>query len=567
MVPSLVEAGVDFVTVDDTHFRLAGIDDHGLHGYYITEDGGKPLRVFPIDKTLRYTIPFRDIHETVDYLARAASGNGGVTLVHADDGEKFGVWPKTYAHVYESGWLESLCKAMAETPWLRSAHFGEVIDDEEPRGRIYLPSASYQEMMKWALPPDAGIRLHAFEKELKLREDAALVSAFVRGADWRNFFARYPEANHLHKKMLRVADRVHRAPKTRAEVGQAREELWAAQCNDAYWHGVFGGLYLPNLRYPLYHHLLRAESLLDTRIPAVKTEQTDFDADGNAEVVVESPHLNLYFSPRWGGSLLELDYKPAALNLLDILSRREEAYHRRARIGDLEENLRGKEAGLLEHLHVDWYRHASLIDHFFDGGADLRAVSQCAYRELGDFVNQPYRATLTGDKSAAEIVLERNGALWTRGVPHHLTVRKVVRYAVRGEAYDVEYTVTNTEERPIDLRFGIEWNVGLQAGDAPDRFYTIEGEKPEDPRLRSMGESPAVRTVALTDEWLRVRTTLRWDVPATLWRFPLETVSLSEGGLERVYQSSVVLPVWNVRLEPRGGSFRVAASQQMERLG
>jgi alpha-amylase len=39
---------------------------------------------------------------------------------------------------------------------------------------------------------------------------------------------------------------------------------------------------------------------------------------------------------------------------------------------------------------------------------------------------------------------------------------------------------------------------------------------------------------------------------AELWRFPIETVSQSEGGFERAYQSSVIFPHWGVPLKPEG---------------
>ena len=41
------------------------------------------------------------------------------------------------------------------------------------------------------------------------------------------------------------------------------DALWAGQCNCAYWHGVFGGLYLPHLRQALYRELLSAEMQAD----------------------------------------------------------------------------------------------------------------------------------------------------------------------------------------------------------------------------------------------------------------------------------------------------------------
>ncbi|MGB4289887.1 MAG: alpha-amylase/4-alpha-glucanotransferase domain-containing protein, partial [Dethiobacteria bacterium] len=42
--------------------------------------------------------------------------------------------------------------------------------------------------------------------------------------------------------------------------------------------------------------------------------------------------------------------------------------------------------------------------------------------------------------------------------------------------------------------------------------------------------------------------TLSWRQPALLWRMPVETVSLSEAGLERSYQQSLILPRWDFQL-------------------
>ena len=148
-----------------------------------------------------------------------------------------------------------------------------------------------------------------------------------------------------------------------------------------------------------------------------------------------------------------------------------------------------------------------------------------------------------------EVVLERQGAIWRSGTPHRISVRKVIRLADGDDRYMVEYTVTNREQQPIELWMGIEWCVGAMAGDAPDRYYEIEGRKLMDVRLRSLGEEMGVRNFRLVDRWLRLQTIFAFDAPATLWRFPLETVSLSEGGFERIYQGSVVLPHWRFRLE------------------
>jgi 4-alpha-glucanotransferase len=573
LVGSLVKAGVKFVMVDDTHFRHAGLTDEQLYGRYITEEQGACLNVLPIDKTLRYTIPFRGIEESARYFEAVATEDGRRVVVHADDGEKFGVWPKTYHTVYEQGWLENFCRMLEERQaWLSTVHAAEVVATTPAWGRIYLPTASYSEMMKWALGPASFLHLEKFENELKERNAYDSNAMFVRGGYWRNFLAKYPEANQMHKKMLRVAARVRALEETRRVPQGIYDHLWAGQCNDPYWHGVFGGLYLPNLRYPAYHHLLLAEAKLDAleKSAGVTITTTDFDCDGTDEVLIESPEMNLYISPAVGGSMVELDYKPAALNLLDIVSRREEGYHRRLREagGMTREHAHAhdavlvKEAGLHEHLHFDWYRHASLVDHFFDAETDLIGMSRCAYGEIGDFVNLPYAVSVRTVKGEARVALRREGAIWEGGKPHRVTVEKIIRYVPGTGAYTVDYLLKNGEETPVDIRFGVEFNVGLMAGDAHDRYYLLDGVRPSDPRLRSLGASENVTAVRLVDEWLKVETEISVDRPATLWRFPIETVSLSEGGFERLYQSSVVVPFWETRLEKE---FRVSVSQALRR--
>ena len=68
---TLHRAGVKYTIADDTHFKYAGLTDQELNGYYITEDLGNAVALFPISKRLRYTIPFEDPQP-----ASAPSGSG-----------------------------------------------------------------------------------------------------------------------------------------------------------------------------------------------------------------------------------------------------------------------------------------------------------------------------------------------------------------------------------------------------------------------------------------------------------------------------------------------------------
>src|SRR2546422_9178916 len=90
--------------------------------------------------------------------------------------------------------------------------------------------------------PDA-CDLTTLEEELGPKHLAASAS-FVRGGHWHHFLVKYPESNRMHKTMLALSTLSRR----RGDPPEARRAIGRAQCNDAYWHGVFGGLYLPHLR-------------------------------------------------------------------------------------------------------------------------------------------------------------------------------------------------------------------------------------------------------------------------------------------------------------------------------
>jgi alpha-amylase len=555
IVKPIAETGIQYVVIDDTHFKYVGLKDEDLLGYYVTEEQGKPLNVFPISKMLRYTIPFQPVERTIEYLRSIASEDGKRVAVYADDGEKFGVWPNTFKHVYADGWLEKFFEALEEnSDWINIVHFSEVLEKIKPIGRVYLQNASYAEMLQWALPPELFLKYEEFEKKLKHDGLFDRYEEFVRGGYWRNFLVKYPESNNIHKKMSRLSERAHRLERRGIKVDRALDKIWAAQCNDPYWHGVFGGLYLPNLRYPVYKSLIEAENELDKleKKSGLWIAAEDFDLDGSKEVLVESSTVNAYFKPNEGASLFELDYKSVAFNFLDIVNRRLEGYHKklteRPINGDNGEGIHSihdmvvyKEDGLERLLYYDWYRRASFVDHFL-GNASLEDFANAQYEELGDFVSGTYEFEfqMSRKRDTSLLSFTRNGFVKKDGRDFPIKLSKQFFFTDRKPHIKCEYTITNLSEGEIDLNFGVEFNFGLLAGDAHDRYYLIDGKKPSDSRLRSKGESYGVSSVSVVDEWQGIYAEVDVDKPQSLWRFPIETVSLSESGFERVYQSSVI---------------------------
>lgn len=565
------EAGVDYIVVDDAHFKTAGLNEEELRGYYLTEEQGAMVKVFPISKKLRYFIPFEVPEKTIGYLAEAATEGGDHLLVLADDGEKFGIWPGTHHSVYTEKWLERFFRLLKDNQdWICMTTFSEYINKYPARGRIYLPCAAYSEMMEWALLEGTQEIYMEVLEELKESPNFSKYSQFLRGGFWRNFFVKYSESNNLHKKMLYVSDKVAKMSSKSSKFNQAQNELWQGQCNDSYWHGVFGGLYMPHLREAVYEHLIKAEIIADTALIKKKSwlesEVIDFDKDGSDEVLINTSAMNLYFDPREGGSLFELDYKDKSANLTDILTRRKEAYHEKIidfvrhkslplqeesqKIETIHNLVVVKEEGLDKYLKYDWYRRASLLDHFLPPFADLKSFYNCDYKEAGDFVNQPYDFQIDKKSDCLILQLVRNGNVWIEEEFLPVRVKKEITVD-QSSVVLVNYSITNLVNKGIPVWFGIEFGFMGTSGNDNKCYYSIPQHSINHNKLNSVGEDNAVNQISLIDEYRGVDICLGFDKKATLWRFPLETISQSESGFERSYQGSVIFPNWKMELKPR----------------
>lgn len=324
LAADLAQAGVRYALVDDRHFLISGFAPEQLHAPFWTESDGKSVALFPIDERLRYLIPFKPPADTAAYL-RELRERGARLAVLADDGEKFGGWPGTREWVYDRGWLAQFLEAMGALVAggeIRLTTLAAALAAVPSGGIAYLPTASYREMEGWALPPEAATRLARLEHDLGPDRLAGPDGALIRGAHWRNFLVRYPEANRMHKKMQAVSALCRR----RGDPPEARRAVGRAQCNDAYWHGVFGGLYLPHLRRAVWHNLARAERDLRRGEP-LAVEHLDLDGDGFEEIWVHSGAFSALVSPRRGAALEEYTLFEPGINYADVLTRRREAYH------------------------------------------------------------------------------------------------------------------------------------------------------------------------------------------------------------------------------------------------
>lgn len=564
----LAPTGLRYTILDDSHFSHAGGDADSLSGYYLTEREGCPLALFPINKDLRYLIPFRMPEDLIAFLAQLREREVEMAVTYADDGEKLGMWPGTYQWVFEEEYLERLFAALEQNEdWIRLSTFGEYVTSHSPTGRIYLPSASYDEMMEWALPAEASKSLVQCRHQLEQEGRLAAFRPFLHGGFWDGFLVKYGEANQMHKRMLDVSERIARAA-TEGQASEARQLLWRAQGNDAYWHGLFGGLYLNNLRHETYRNLIAAEAQLDRAAHAgdphsdwLDLRVMDLDKDGDEEVLIATTTLGLCLAPAYGGSLVELDYRPAQFNLLDVLTRRPEAYHEKLSQASTESESQGgppkniheqvkvKEPGLDRMLLYDRHRRVSVLDRFLDPETSQEALDRIDEFERGNCVGGRYwMGQPKIKKGTATLTLTFTGTVRVKDHPIPIQILKVYRVAAGREQVAVSYELTNQGQEVCALRFGIEWNLTLLAGDDPQRYYEWPGREPVG--LRERGGCDQTEWFSMVDEWHRFRVTLRLDRPEDIWYAPIETVSQSEDGFERMYQGSAILTSCCLFLHP-----------------
>ena len=559
----LVEAGVKYITIDDYHFKKSGLREEDLYGYYLTEEDGKAIKVFPGSETLRYIIPFRPPEETLKYLSQLRDSSRAA--IFADDGEKFGIWPSTYHSVYEEGWLERFFQLIGENlNWVEPMPLGTYAIHEKPLGRIYLSCSSYMEMDEWSLPTEAMVDYGKVVERLKESPEGEQIRRFIKGGFWRNFFAKYPESNDLHKRVLHLREKI--GDEKRRPVSKNQDPLLylhRAQCNDAYWHGVFGGLYLPHLRHAIYENLIKAETLYDQKKHRekewIESERLDFNGDGDEEVILKNPASVLVFSSR-GGCLLEMDDRLKAFNILGTLTRREEGYHRKLLEVRSEPSEKGtrtiheiydsKEEELDRYLHFDWYRRASFLDHFLPEPMDFESFYRCQSQEKANFIKEPYEIEVRRKGKYEEVFFSRSDHVWQDGKGHPIKIEKLFSIPTNQAVVRAEYRMINLGGERTRVNFGVEFNINLLAGDALDRYYDIPGHPLEDRKLASLGKLKDVSEVHLIDEWNGFEVILKTDRRCDLWRFPVETISLSESGFERIFQGSCLLLCWPLELEP-----------------
>ena len=432
----LVKTGLKYIIVDDNHLRSCGLSEEDTFHTYTTEDSGNIITIFPINEKIRYLAPWYPAKDSIEYLEKNANEEGDRIIVFLSDAEKMGVWATTHELCYIKGhpadnyvpYIPAFFTAVENSEFIKTITLSECIKQFKSKGLIYLPTASYDKMEQWVLPTPVRMKIETLMNQIA--EDEKLqynrkfpdyLKIFIRGGFWRYFLVKYPESNNMHKKMYYVRDKLEKLEEYinslseknlndlkitkdkinsfKRLINEAWDEIYKSQCNDCYWHGLFGGVYLYFLRFAVYKHLIRAENIIDSiekELNIAKNyhyEFIDFDMDSNNEFIFKTSLFWFGIKLSDGGTIFELDCKNNCYNLLNTLTRWLEAYHD------------------INKIPYDRWRKSALRDHIIYNSTSLTEFQNEKYNELGSFVSQEYSAEIIENQDENNVIvkLKANG--------------------------------------------------------------------------------------------------------------------------------------------------------------
>jgi len=537
IISDLYETGIENIIIDDYHLIAAGFKENTIKGYFRTEQDGYPINLFPINKTLRYFTPFKGEDEVVAYINTLKNDNHKFVSCF-DDGEKFGLWPSTYEWVYQKGWLKRFIDAIVDSNNIEFIHYKDATKRFKAESIAYLPITSYIEMGEWALSPDIADEFDRLKMSLKNSDFRDNLDYLVKGTVWKNFLVKYSEADKLHKKTL---DLSIRGKKFKTD-DQFLTYLYQSQCNDSLWHGVFGGLYLPNLRNNAWTSLINAQKRFEelAGIKANTIEMRDINFDSYIEPYYIGKEFNALFSSKSNGQMITLEVKDTSFNLMNIIARRKEHYHSKfIPIDEQSMDASGNsesannstsihdenhyvDSKLLTYLKYDWYDKNSFIDHFtYD--FSLSNFQDLTFVEIGDFVNQPSNVSLKD----SSITFNRSGGFYTHYGKTPVEMSK--KYTIKDDVINFEFKVVAES----DFKCDYVNEINLHFADI--NRVTINGLPISEPNTITG------KKFVITDPFIGKDIIIEYDSEVVLCFYTIHTLSQSESGIDLTVQGVSIL--------------------------
>jgi alpha-amylase len=258
--------------------------------------------------------------------------------------------------------------------------------------------------------------------------------------------------------------------------------------------------------------------------------------------------------PADGGTVSSLRFKPKHVELINSLMRRPEAYHALVRKqvtsahaaphegpASIHDLVLSKESHLDALLRYDRYARHGFRTYLFPGTKSWQDFDYLRLEENADLAGGAWKAARP---RSAKVELRNATEFRGNGCVMRIDAAKTFTSKVSGSTWRIECNSSFSTDHscPVDLAAGLEMVFNLLAPDAPDRYFQANQVRRP---LEFRGEIDTAELI-LVDEWQGVKITLQAQPQARWWIVPIETISQSEAGFERVYQGSAILAVWKI---------------------
>lgn len=328
----------------------------------------------------------------------------------------------------------------------------------------------------------------------------------------------------MHKRMLGLSERLGALPSAQ-QTEALRTLLYEGQANDAYWHGLFGGLYLPHLRRGIYRNLVSLEAQLDEMQPRPACSRSDPDFDGIDELFLQNGRLQAVVKLDGSASVTEFDDYLLKQNFGDTLRRHGEHYHRAI---DSAESENAPVGGIASPHHRVSFKHRVTADE-----AVRDSEPQGMLRDTLVPAGQ-VAAALDGYGEVA--AAHPGAAVGFQARQQGGCVRKDIMLS------DSTMTVHYRCEGFAGAEFRTRLALAMPSCDGVAGRYVVGGEIPG-----GFGQAfdwAAIGEVTLEDLFMGGSVTLALQPRARVSVKPYHSVSQSEDGLERIMQAVAVEITW-----------------------
>jgi len=267
--------------------------------------------------------------------------------------------------------------------------------------------------------------------------------------------------------------------------------------------------------------------------------------------------------PADGATISALDCRQSNAALVNSLARRPESYHAKLKnlpagetrgAQSIHEQTRAKETGLDRWLNYDrWARHCFRLLLF---GREKKHPD-CGTTQLAEdaaLAAGSYRAVKVSATQAT--CASEAGLDWS--------AEKTFSFANSATGFGIlcDVTLRRAAPGPASVYLGIEAVLNFLAPASSDRYFEVVGQRQP---LRWSAAAPG-SNLRVVDEWQGVSVTLTAPHAQEFWITPIETVSESEEGFERIYQGSQIVAVWPLEIAS-GAEWHGQLNFDVTRLG